>query len=330
MIWLTWRQFRVQALTAAVALVGLAGYLIYLGMQIRDAYDKDIVGCKTSGDCEGATQLFLSDYELQVFLASVLLISVPALIGLFWGAPLITRELEGGTHRLVWNQSVSRTRWLVVKLSFIALASVIVVGVFSLLLTWAASPYDLVQGERFGAMGFMSRNITPLAYAVFAFVLAVTMGLLIRRTLPAMVVALAVVAAFEVITSFGIRPHLQEPSTATVALEADTEFKAIRDENSKMQIKGYNISGAWMLDSTHTMLEADNKPFTVAQYEKECFNGDMDKVKACLATKNLHLDVAYQPANRYWRFQWIEFAGYLALSGLLVAFCIARIRRPLF
>ena len=57
---------------------------------------------------------------------------------------------------------------------------------------------------------------------------------------------------------------------------------------------------------------------------------DMDKVKACLATKNLHLDVAYQPANRYWRFQWIEFAGYLALSGLLVAFCIARIRRPLF
>ena len=34
------------------------------------------------------------------------------MIGAFWGAPMVARELETGTHRLVWNQSVTRTRWL--------------------------------------------------------------------------------------------------------------------------------------------------------------------------------------------------------------------------
>ena len=42
----------------------------------------------------------------------------PALIGIFWGAPLIARELETGTYRLAWNQSVTRARWIAVKLAW--------------------------------------------------------------------------------------------------------------------------------------------------------------------------------------------------------------------
>ena len=49
--------------------------------------------------------------------------SCPALIGMFWGAPLIARELETGTFRLAWTQSVSRIRWLLVKLGLVGLAS---------------------------------------------------------------------------------------------------------------------------------------------------------------------------------------------------------------
>ena len=41
----------------------------------------------------------------------------PAIVGIFWGAPLIARELETGTHRLVWNQTVTRTGWLATKLA---------------------------------------------------------------------------------------------------------------------------------------------------------------------------------------------------------------------
>ena len=36
-------------------------------------------------------------------MSSVILL--PALIGIFWGAPLIARELESCTYRLSWTQS---------------------------------------------------------------------------------------------------------------------------------------------------------------------------------------------------------------------------------
>lgn len=49
--------------------------------------------------------------------------AVPAVIGMFWGAPLISRELETGTHYLAWNQGVTRTRWLATKLGLGAAAA---------------------------------------------------------------------------------------------------------------------------------------------------------------------------------------------------------------
>jgi len=44
-------------------------------------------------------------------LARRLVVAVPGLIGIFWGAPLVARELETGTYRLAWTQSVTRKRW---------------------------------------------------------------------------------------------------------------------------------------------------------------------------------------------------------------------------
>ena len=50
------------------------------------------------------------------------LILLPALVGMFVGAPLLARELEHGTHRLAWTQSVTRRRWLLSKTLLLALA----------------------------------------------------------------------------------------------------------------------------------------------------------------------------------------------------------------
>ncbi len=63
----------------------------------------------------------------------------PALIGIFWGAPLIARELETGTFRLAWNQSVSRARWTAVKLGLIGFAAVATAGLLSLMIGWWAA-----------------------------------------------------------------------------------------------------------------------------------------------------------------------------------------------
>ena len=56
-----------------------------------------------------------------------------------------------GTFRLAWTQSVTRTRWLAVKLGVVGLASVAVAGLFSLMVTWWSSPLDTVQANRFRA-----------------------------------------------------------------------------------------------------------------------------------------------------------------------------------
>ena len=218
MIWLTWRQFRGQALTALAALAALTIYLVILGLRIRHSYDVnvDCTGCSVAT----ARDILEKAYFTPLLLTGFLVVLVPAIIGAFWGAPLIARELETGTHRLVWNQSVTRTRWLAVKLAFVTLAGVIVAGALSLLLTWAASPYDKLFDGRFEPLIFPTRNIAPLGYAVFAVVAGITVGLLARRTVLAMAITLAAFAALQILMPTVIRPHLQPPVTETVAFTA--------------------------------------------------------------------------------------------------------------
>ena len=80
------------------------------------------------GDCDSARDTFLrNDRSLRAFLG-FLVIVFPAIIGMFWGAPLVARELETGTFRLAWTQSVTRTRWLAVKLAVVGGISMLVAG----------------------------------------------------------------------------------------------------------------------------------------------------------------------------------------------------------
>ena len=88
------------------------------------------------GDCSTAVQYFFSQYhQLQAWL-DFLIAVVPAIVGVFWGAPLVARELETGTFRLAWTQSVTRTRWLALKLAVVGVAAMVVAGLFSLGVTW--------------------------------------------------------------------------------------------------------------------------------------------------------------------------------------------------
>jgi ABC-type transport system involved in multi-copper enzyme maturation permease subunit len=333
MIWLTWRQFRAQALSALAVLAALAIYLVILGLAIRHSYDTQIVGCDKTNSCDAATNQFHHLYDAQLGLVGALLIGVPAIIGTFWGAPMITRELETGTHRLVWNQSVTRTRWLAVKLAVIALVSLAITGLLSLLLTWAASPYDRLAGGRFGPLAFDSRNIVPLGYAVFAFVLGTTIGLLIRRTLPAMALTLVIFAVAQIVMPFAIRPHLISPVNATVkfAGAAMMDGADLSLTRTGAFISGYTIPGdqdAWVLSSQSELLNSDGRPVTPAQFES-CATGVFPHDMACLGKQNLHFTTTYHPSSRYWPFQWVELSVFLAAALLLTGFGFWRIPRGL-
>ena len=325
MIWLTWRQFRTQALVAAGALTLLAIYLIILGVRMRHDYTTDILGC-VPANCGNAKDAFYGTYR-QVSLVGVALIGVPGVIGVFWGAPLITREFEEKTDRLVWNQSVTRSRWLAVKLGVLALVSMAVTGVFSLLLTWNASRYDQLIGDRFNALSFASRNIAPLGYAAFAFVLGTVVGLLVRRTVLAMALTLVAFAVIQLLVPTVARADLMPPVTTTVHLDADALSRGdgFSIGPAGTEIHGYTMPGTWSLTARAKVVNADGTPYTSKQFA-HCVTGEFEKDQECLGQENLHFGYTYQPASRYWPFQWIELSAFLALSLLLTGFAFWWIR----
>jgi len=230
MMWLTWRQFRAQAIVAAAVLAVVAIALAVTGPHLADLYaSSGLATCQAHGNCDTLITAFMDQVKastpdgLLFGFCIGLLLAAPGLIGVFWGAPLVTREIEAGTFRLAWNQSVTRARWLAVKLGLIGLASMAATGLLSVMVSWWASPLDRVTGlpagrdgtpalDRFAPVLFASRGITPIGYAAFAFALGVTVGVLIRRTVPAMAVTLAVFAVVQVVMPLWVRPHFIPPS----------------------------------------------------------------------------------------------------------------------
>jgi ABC-type transport system involved in multi-copper enzyme maturation permease subunit len=338
MMWLSWRQFRVQALFAACALAVIAVYLGYLGSEIRDAYDVYRANCESLADCAQAKSQFRSAYQNTLLFLATGLALIPALIGTFWGAPLIARELENGTHRMVWNQSVTRPRWLIGKVLLVGLAAVLVTGAAAALLTWAARPFDEVVKEQFDAFVFGARNIAPIGYAAVAFTFGTVVGLLLRRTLPAMAVTLVVFLAFQFFFPTMVRPSLMSPDKARLPMtvEAINQAQNLGSLGGGSVIGGVKIPDApdaWIAE-TSPLRTADGKTLSSAKFNgcldsppKSGAGGTFGDTAVCLSKLNLHVDVLYHPSSRYWAFQWLETAIYLVLSGVLTAFGVWRIRR---
>jgi hypothetical protein len=166
MIWLTWRQFRTQAALAVGALVVVGLVLAITGSHLMDVYSSTVVNCQAHNDCPAAVEAFSTTYrELQGWLGALMYV-VPALVGIFWGAPLVARELESGTFRMAWTQTVTRTRWLIAKLALVGFAAIAAAGIFSLMVTWWSSRLDLVSMSRFET--FDTRGVVPIGYAAVA------------------------------------------------------------------------------------------------------------------------------------------------------------------
>ncbi|MGH3217794.1 MAG: ABC transporter permease subunit [Streptosporangiaceae bacterium] len=230
MIWLTWRQFRVQAVTAAAALAAFAILLAVTGPHLAHLYAGSGIGGCHGGSCGFLAGNFLQqldggNYGVLYLLGVVIILLCPAVIGIFWGAPLIAREIETGTYHLAWTQSISRQRWLAVKLALTGPAAMAVTEGLSLMQAWWAAPIgravgrgaigDRLSMNEFSALVFATHGITPLGYAAFAFALGVTVGVLLRRAIPAMAVTLAIFAALQIAMPLWVRPHLFTPDRTT-------------------------------------------------------------------------------------------------------------------
>lgn len=207
MTWLAWRQFRMQAVVSAVLLLALAAFVLATAPHIAHIYVLD-VKC-TSGTIRHCNVKHLRLVQsLTRFLPAMndVVTLTPVLIGMFWGAPLVAREIETGSIRFVFMQSVSRLRWLSTRLLVVGAGCIVAGGLASLMVTWWASPWDRFNNLPFGT--YDVRGVVPMGYCLFAAALGALIGAVVRRTIPAMAITLLTFGLAT--TAFGewVRPHL--------------------------------------------------------------------------------------------------------------------------
>jgi hypothetical protein len=353
-----WVQARIQTLIVAAVLAVIAVVLAVSGPHLVHLYNTTVAGCSARRDCTAAISQYLkNDSTLRTWLG-VLVVAGPGLLGIFWGAPLVARELEAGTFRLAWTQSVTRTRWLVVKLSLVGLASMTAAGLLSLIITWWASPLDQAHMNIFNT--FDERDIVPIGFALFAFVLGVAAGLIIRRTLPAMAATLvAFVGARLAITKWA-RPNLISPlhqsnpiNAASIVGYGSTSLGA----SSTLQLAPPKVPNAWIYSTR--LVDSSGHGLTAAYLKTACpavVNGagagggspgglgigsSSNHTQAPIAAQQalqqcgakvaavFHEVITYQPGGRYWDFQWLELAIYLSAGLALAGLCVWWVRRRL-
>jgi hypothetical protein len=224
------------------------------------------------------------------------------------------------------------------KLGLIGLASMAAAGLFSLMVTWWSSPIDRADGfesgrntasgaARLAPLLFGARGIAPVGYAAFAFALGVTVGVLVRRTVPAMAVTIAAFTAVQLAMPLWIRPHLIAPVRRISPLNtAFINELSVTNGGHMTVIEAVKIPGAWVLsDQTITAAgHAFTGPATAACVSS---TASFDACQASVARLHLRQLVTYQPASRYWAFQWYETAIFLALAVALAGFCYWWVRR---
>ncbi len=343
MIWLTWRQHRAQAAVGAVILIVAVVGLAVLGSIARDrARALGLPDClDTDGDCAKALEAMAGHFHSMPPVTGALIV-LPILAGLFIGAPLVSREYEAGTHRLVWTQSVSPLRWITSKIALIF--GVIALGALAigLLTAWALDPLNAAFGGRFNSTWYDISGIVPVACILFALSLGVAASALIRRTIPAMAVTLAVYVVVR-IPMHWIRVHFAPIDTTTVDVPLTTLLQnpgGTPDDEFRAHVGAEDlfISGSVTDPSGHLIPNTSSNLDTLRQY---CPDLTVDKSRdgvgtvseSCTTTLDglgLHYQIRYQAAAHFWAIQTVETVIFLTLTAALVTVAVLAVtrRRP--
>ena len=301
MAWVTWRQYRIAVAGLVVVLGDVSVYLLIIGDQAR-----------SFGGAAGHS-LTLTAALFQV---------IPALIGAFVGAPVLARELETGTFRYTWTQGFGRARWTVATVAPLAVVVTVLAGIVGFLFSWAYGP---LIGGKYGASvlagnTFDLHGATFAAWTLAAFSIGVLAGLLIRRVVPAMLATMAAWGVLAVVTGVFLRPHYEAPLVSS---------------NPDLPSSSWVMSTWWTQDgktvSSSTINEVLQKAGAQVSGGSVSLRpgsalGNMSPTQFLVAHGFTQVS-SYQPASRFWPFQWIEAGWLLALSLLIISLVIWLVHR---
>jgi hypothetical protein len=312
-IWVSWRLQRTETLIAAGILALLAALLIPTGLEMGNAYHHDglaaCTGANVSESCNQAIGAFTERFR-QVGDLLAWFTLLPGLIGVLLATPFIL-ELENGTYRLAWTQSITRRRWIVSKLAIAIGAALVVAVALTLLVTWWRSPLVHLQG-RMDASVFDAEGIVVFGYILFALGVATALGVVWRRAVPALVVAFAAYFVARIFVDTWLRQRLVSPLTATWSITGSQPAK---------------LNHAWVL--TQRPSDRLGQPTSLFRgcFPQPPLNGHAKLINPkepnadCLLQHGAgFMHAVYHPASHFWILQGIETSLFAGTALILLAF----------
>ncbi|MGH9123621.1 MAG: hypothetical protein ACRDZ8_02705 [Acidimicrobiales bacterium] len=319
MAWVIWRQHRIALGGLTVALGALATYVAALGLQLHHAYHTAITCNLNSPTCNDVISNFnFMNHALQ---GGYILQAVPALIGAFIGAPVLAWELETGTFRYAWTQGLQRWRWTLAKLVSLAVVVTAAAGALSVLFSWYYQPYlattnqsrSLNELSPFSSGLFDLRGVAFAGWTLAAIAIGALAGMLIRRVVPAIVADLAAYTGLAIVAANILRQHYLSPLLT----------RAVNVPGSAWVTSQY-----WTIGGRFAFHSWRDAPLSLVQ---SCASGAapgplgkpvVGTFAQCAARHGYAQLTRYQPAGRFWTFQWIEAGWLIALAALLIAVTI--------
>ncbi|GAA3191171.1 MULTISPECIES: ABC transporter permease subunit [Streptomyces] len=304
--WLVWRRHRTALATGLIITVLLSAYFAYQHFAVVDFVQQ--YGSRAG---EKTTVKFGEEFGPAFRGGAMLLQFLPALIGLFLGAPLIAGEQEHGTIRLVATQSVSRGRWIAATLALPLTVVVLCTTALSMTYRWMWLPARSIafQGDWLMSGPFDVTGPMLPAMALFYAVCGITLGMLLKRMLTAMVALVVFMGVFSINWS-RLTEHLAPLRHAFAPLEQTPSIAA---------------------DSIYMdnwIATADGKLYGIGTCIDEPSEAAID---ACRAKMGITQEVTdYFAFDQMAGMQWRGSLILLAASVLILAFVAWRAhRRPL-
>lgn len=316
MIWLTWRQYRMPGLVATVAVAFITGALMYIALRARQFAEAGGVGIDDPlVVAQIQSELGLTDLPYRVI--GIIVMFLPAFIGLFGGVALLAPEFEERTHRLTWTQGISRERWFLSKTALIAGALAVAAVVLALAAGLAATvPLRLVPplvptAGRFA--NFDTDFPVMIGWALLSLCLAIGWSAVFKRTLPALLTTFVSFVALRIYVVAQLRPYYLPPEVHPLGQQTPLP------------------AGAWLftprfLDANGQVVEPGRVSALMSQFgaHSEDYRGNLQRY---LQDNGIFQPWYFQPADRYWTFQAIELVLLLAASTVCVLLALWLIRR---
>jgi hypothetical protein len=302
--WVSWRLQRTETLIAVGILALLAAFLFPTGIQMANAYHQDgLAACLSAPPgsiCGQKLGDFRQRFQSLIDLANWFTL-VPGLIGVLLAAPFIF-DLEHGTYRLAWTQSITRGRWLLGKLALAVATAVLAAGALILLFSWWRAPSIHIDGRLDGG-NYDSIGTVVIGYTLFALALALAVGAVWRRAAVSLTVAFVGYFAARIFVDFSLRDHLVAPLKATYKGAQQPSFLS----NAHIMSMSATVHGRQIMSSGG-------------------FLGGQTKVGAP-DMSNAVFHVVYQPESHFWPLQLAETGLFIGVAAILILFAAWWTRR---